>query len=78
MKVDVKLFTVLQKYLPEGSCGRTTIQCGEGETVGQLLVRLGIPEEIPKIILINGVQKGTGDVLHDGDRLDIFPPIAGG
>lgn len=78
MEVTVKLLTVFQRYLPGGSCGQATIQCSEGETVEQLLARLHVPEDIPKIILVNGAQKGLGEILHDGDRLDVFPPIAGG
>ncbi|MCX8044938.1 MAG: MoaD/ThiS family protein [Desulfobacterota bacterium] len=78
MKVEVKLFTVLQKYAPGGIRGQTTVECPGGETIGQLLNRLSIPQTIPLVILVNGVQKGRDDVLQDGDRLDVFPPIAGG
>ena len=37
-----------------------------------------IPEDIPTIILINGLQKSAADSLRDGDTLSVFPPIAGG
>jgi molybdopterin converting factor small subunit len=46
--------------------------------VQDILSQLKIPEEIPKIILINGVHGKREQVLKDGDVLSIFPPVAGG
>ena len=39
---------------------------------------LKIPDELPKIILINGAQKKPESELSDGDELSMFPPISGG
>jgi len=78
MNVSLRLFTVFQKYLPDGKQGRVTLRCREDERIGELLNRLGLPQDVPKIILVNGTQKTLDDVLHDGDMLDVFPPIAGG
>jgi sulfur carrier protein len=51
----------------------------DGSTrVQDILSRLKIPEEIPKIILINGVHGKKEQVLKEGDVLSIFPPVAGG
>ena len=33
---------------------------------------------IPKIIIVNGLQKGADEFLKDGDTLSVFPPVAGG
>ena len=43
-----------------------------------LVKELGLPEDIPKIVIVN---KGLVDfdyVLKDGDKVSIFPPLAGG
>jgi molybdopterin converting factor small subunit len=51
----------------------------EGSTrVQDILLRLKIPEQIPKIILINGVHGKKEQILKEGDVLSIFPPVAGG
>lgn len=79
MDVEVKLFATLRDYLPKGSSrfscrleidGRTTVQ--------DILTRLKIPEEIPKIILVNGIHGKKDQVLKEGDVVSIFPPVAGG
>jgi sulfur carrier protein len=46
--------------------------------VQDILSRLDIPDEIPKIILINGIHGKREQILKEGDVLSIFPPVAGG
>ena len=58
--------------------GACEITLYEKSTVQDVFKAFKIPEDIPKIILINGVQKSAADSLHDGDTLSVFPPIAGG
>lgn len=78
MKVKVKLFATLRKYIQENNSGICTLEIPESTTVNQVLDILQIPEDIPKILLINGIQKSHDDSLKDGDTLSVFPPIAGG
>ena len=79
MEIEVKLFATLRDYLPRGS---TRFSCKmeiDGETkVQDLLEKLKIPEEFPKIILVNGVHAKKEQTLKEGDVLSIFPPVAGG
>jgi len=79
MEIEVKLFATLLDYLPKGS-SRFSCKMGvDGSTrVQDILSRLKIPEEIPKIIFINGVHGKEDQILKDGDLLSILPPIAGG
>ena len=79
MEIEVKLFATLRDYLPKGS-GRFSckIEVDGSTRVQDILSRLKIPEEIPKIILINGVHGKKEQVLKEGDVLSIFPPVAGG
>ncbi len=79
MEIEVKLFATLRDYLPKGS-GRFScrMEVNEKARVQDILTKLGIPEEIPKIILINGVHAKKDQPLKEGDVLSIFPPVAGG
>jgi sulfur carrier protein len=79
MEIEVKLFATLRDYLPKGS-GRFSCKMEiDGSTrIQDILSRLKIPEEIPKIILINGVHGKKEQILKEGDVLSIFPPVAGG
>jgi len=79
MDIEVKLFATLRDYLPKGS-GRFACKMEvDGHTrVQDILERLKIPEEIPKIILINGVHGKKDQSLKEGDVVSIFPPVAGG
>jgi len=79
MEIEVKLFATLRDYLPKGSSRFSCRMVVEGPTrVQDILSRLKIPEQIPKIILINGVHGKKEQVLKEGDVLSIFPPVAGG
>lgn len=79
MEIEVKLFATLRDYLPKGS-GRFSCRMEiDGLTkVEEILKRLNIPEEIPKIILVNGVHGKKEQLLKEGDVVSIFPPVAGG
>ena len=78
MKITIKLFATLRKYLGEDTRGTGTLDLPEGMNVCQLLDQLEIPKEIPKIVLINDQQKTMETTLKQGDTLSVFPPIAGG
>ena len=79
MEIEVKLFATLRDYLPKGSSQFSCKMEVEGSTrVQDILSRLKIPDEFPKIILINGVHAKKDQLLKEGDVLSIFPPVAGG
>lgn len=78
MKITLKLFATLRDHIKNHRNGTCEVALQEAATVQDVLASFRIPEDIPKIILINGVQKASCDELHDGDTLSVFPPIAGG
>jgi molybdopterin converting factor small subunit len=79
MQVKVKLFATLRDYLPKDSDGRSCLMdIDEKTTIEQIIATFNIPEEIPKIILINGLNGTMDQTLKEGDELSIFPPVAGG
>ena len=79
VEVEVKLFATLRDYLPKGSDRFSCKMSVDGHTrIQDILSRLNIPEEMPKIILVNGVHGKNDQVLKEGDVVSIFPPVAGG
>ncbi len=79
MQVKVKLFATLRDYLPKDSDGRSCLMdIDEKTTIEQIIATFNIPEEIPKIILVNGLNGTMEQTLKEGDELSIFPPVAGG
>jgi molybdopterin converting factor small subunit len=79
MKVEVALYATLSKYLPPGAQNRkAVIEANDGATVRAIMTQLGIPPELPNILLVNGRQAPDTAVLKDGETLSIFPPLAGG
>jgi molybdopterin converting factor small subunit len=79
MEIEVKLFATLREYLPKGSSRFSCkMKVDDSTRIQDILSRLKLPEEIPKIILINGVHGKKEQILKDGDVVSIFPPVAGG
>jgi molybdopterin converting factor small subunit len=79
MTVEIRLFATFRDFLPPGS---TTFSFRkvfkEGATVEEVMTELKLPEQTPKIIILNGVHADAGRVLRDGDVLSLFPPVGGG
>jgi len=79
MKIELRLFGELRRYLPKNNDGFSSrIVIGEGKTVRDLLNRMKIPGDLPKIILVNSLHAELGQRLKEGDTVSIFPPVAGG
>ena len=83
MRITVKLFALLGRYLPAGAVDNTVeIEVGDGTTPADVIRRLALPLESCHLVLVNGhyVTPGERDRrrLDPGDALAIWPPIAGG
>jgi molybdopterin converting factor small subunit len=79
MAIEVKLFATLRDYLPVGSGRFSCTMEIDGQTqIHDILSKLKIPDEIPMIILVNGIHGKKEQILKDGDVVSIFPPVAGG
>lgn len=79
MNVDIALFAYLSDFQPDGQGGRAArpFALAEGTTVADVIAMLGLPDE-PRVVFVNGRHAEDEAVLHDGDRMGIFPPVAGG
>jgi sulfur-carrier protein len=79
LRIEVRLFATLAEFLPRGSeRGLVVLDVPDGTTVGAIAKSLGIPANLPSIVLVNGRDAELGDSLDPGDVLTMFPPLAGG
>ena len=79
IRVEVRLYATLRRYVPQLSIGEALeLELDGGATLRHIFKRLGLPESEVKRVIVNGLSKGYEYVLLDGDRVAIFPPVAGG
>lgn len=83
MRVNVKLFALLAKYLPKGAVkNEAPFEAPDGATVQNVIHALNLPSERCHLVLVDGVYVAPGErdarVLKDGQTLAIWPPVAGG
>ena len=79
MRVDVALFASLSAYQPDGLGGRhaRSMDLPDGTTIADLIGQFSLPDQ-PRVVFVNNRHAEESSVLRDGDRLAIFPPVAGG
>ena len=79
MNVDLALFASLSQFQPDGQGGRhaRTIELAHGTTIEDVIASLGLPDQ-PRVVFVNNRHAEECAPLNDGDRLAIFPPVAGG
>jgi hypothetical protein len=76
VRVEVRLFATLERFLPPGSRdGVALLDVPDGSTAAR---RLGIPAGFERVLLVNGREAGPDRTLAPGDVLDLYPPLAGG
>lgn len=83
MKVVVKLYAMLEKYLPPGSSDNQVERDVVADaTVARVLASFGLPPEMCHLVLVNGnfvpPSERAARALQDGDRIAVWPPVAGG
>jgi len=79
VEVEVHLFANLADYGPPGARGGAVrVDVPEGVTVGELLRQLRIPDESPRLLLVNGQDADPGVRLNPGDVVAVLPSLVGG
>jgi sulfur-carrier protein len=79
VRVEVKLFATLERYLPDCAEGDTaTLELPDGATVAHLARRLHVPEDLLFLAAVNGHEAPCDTRLRPGDVVALFPPLAGG
>ncbi len=83
MQITLELFASLMALLPPDSSMHTAeLEVDDDLTLNNLIDQMKIPREQAHIVLVNGNYKGVDDrdepCFHAGDRVSIWPPVAGG
>jgi sulfur carrier protein ThiS len=79
MEITLNLFATLSRYMPRKAKGNScTIEVNEGTRIRELLEGLKIPAKEVKLVFLNGGQAKGDEILKDGDRVGVFPPLGGG
>ena len=73
--IQLKLFAALTQMAPENA---NQLPIRPGISVQELLDELDIPSVKAHLIFINGVKQSLNTRLNGGERVGIFPPVAGG
>jgi len=76
MSVTVHLHGNLRRFMPEGQ-DRVTMETEPGTTIEVLLASLGALGDT-WLVAVNGTTCEKDRILHEGDLLDCFEPVAGG
>ena len=77
MRVIVELQAYLEQYSPNGQ-SVFEFELPDGANVDRLIHRLGLPDELASVIIVNDESTGPDHALHEGDRVTLIPPLAGG
>lgn len=77
MEIEVKGYASMGTYTSHlGS--RNKLDVPDGSTVGDLFGLLGVPQELKKVVIVNGHHQTEEHVLAPGDLVVFFPPLEGG
>lgn len=78
MKIDVRIVS-MHGASAEGAGVRDV---PEGYSVADMLTTLDLPPEDTYAVLVNdlpvAIEDREGELLSDGDKVTVFPPIRGG
>jgi sulfur carrier protein ThiS len=79
MKVELCFYASLASLLPDHAINNACfVELDENTTVHDVLRQFAVPEDIPRLVFLNGIHAHEDQVLKSGDRLAVFPPVAGG
>lgn len=78
-EIQITLYATLSKYHPhEGGSKPFVFTIKDSLDLEELLDKLSIPKDESKQIFVNNRRQELEYQLQQGDRVAIFPPIAGG
>lgn len=83
MQITLKLFALLDKYLPEGAVkNQVDITIADGASVMDVINSVNLPTEHCHLVLVDGIYVAPSErdsrVMNEGEALAIWPPVAGG
>ncbi|MCD6424489.1 MAG: MoaD/ThiS family protein [Anaerolineales bacterium] len=79
MKVEVHLHATLRMVIKEGKGQVIVMDLPENSTIGDLLEFMKIDQDPDHMLFVqNGRTAGLGQVLEDGDVLNLMTAVSGG
>ena len=79
IEIQLQLYATLRNYRPEMPLeGGEALLLPEDSTILDLLHGLGIPAQEVQTAFVNRKVRALEQKLAAGDRVDLFPTIAGG
>ena len=83
MKISLKLFAALSKYLPPGAVrNEVPLDVSSTSSLNNLIDQCQIPRGQVHLVLVNGLAKNATErnspILKEGDTVAMWPPVAGG
>jgi sulfur carrier protein ThiS len=78
VRVEVHLHADLERYAPSGRRGVIALVLPMGARVADVLREVALPPERRILVGLNGASAAPEQLLEDGARIDLVPPIAGG
>jgi molybdopterin converting factor small subunit len=81
LELDIELFAGLSCKNPELPCYGEKVahlETTDGLSIRQLRNLLAIDPALPLIVMVNNHYENEDYVLHNGNRVAIFPPLGGG
>lgn len=78
MRVTVKLHGETKRYVTGLTGDSVEAEIAPGQTVGQLLDRLGVDPGDVWMSAVNKTVVKSEHVLADGDAVEVFAPVQGG
>ncbi len=78
LTVTLSLYAGLDRHLSSPARGPLTVEVQQGLRVADVLEGLRVPREEVKVVIVNHRLAGLDHVLADGDRVAVFPTVAGG
>lgn len=77
LMIEVHLYGKLRRFAEDPdptSDSIVRVPVMEGDTIGRILERIGIPlEEVGSNVFLNGEYSGLNRPVKSGDRLGVFP-----
>lgn len=78
MRIKVKLVNRFREYGQNKLSKNNYLEVEGNYTVKDLLKYLNIPQEVNKLVLVNGRDVDEDKELADGDKVVIYNMVAGG
>jgi molybdopterin converting factor small subunit len=75
-RVTVHLYASFRAYAD--GAANVDVEIQPGDTVGQVLAKVGVPAEQTRILFVNNRAATLDDPLQGGERIGAFPAIGGG